>query len=254
MGVKNKRKVNVLCSLLIAVAFAFSAAIFVYAESSNPYYGVELSCDDPYHNVSAGRSTLFVVQIKNIGTLDDIYEITADSIEDIVCKVNGVNADEFDPYIISLGAGISTTFDVTAEVGKSVSRGKWPIIISAYSQNDPNVHDDLELIVNVTGESFNVKIIHPSNALYISSRKILPLAFPLIIGEIIIQADSSYEESNINRVEFYIDGEIRNTDYEAPYVWLWDDSIIGGHTLGVVAYENVGDIAKDEQAVWIFNP
>ncbi|KAA0003512.1 MAG: hypothetical protein FE048_01365 [Thermoplasmata archaeon] len=247
------RRARTSISFLVMVAFMLPMVISVYAGEPRLIggYGVDLSCDDPYHNVKGGSSTTFIVQIKNTGTLDDTYEVTATSIEEIVCTVNGVNADQFTPYLITLQAGTSTTFEVTAKIG-DVPEGRWAIIVSAYSQNDTNTYDYIELIVNVNEEDLSIKITQPTNGLYIQNKKIIPLAFPLVIGEIIIQARSS--QDSIDRVEFYIDGEIRSVDYEAPYTWLWDEKIVGGHTVKAVAYDKVGNIATDEQGVWIFNP
>jgi photosystem II stability/assembly factor-like uncharacterized protein len=112
-------------------------------------YGVKLSCDDPYHNVRRGNTTTFIVKIENTGTFRDSYNVTAGSIEDIVCKVNGVIADQYNPYVISLDAGASTTFNVSAEVWESVPKGEWSVLVSALSQNDTHTHDQLDLTVNV---------------------------------------------------------------------------------------------------------
>ena len=153
--------------IIIVAAFMFPTSAFVYAEEFDKNidaitqqtvgflgYGVKLSCDDPYYNATNGEEATFVVKIENTGTLDDTYEITASSIEDIVCKVNGVKDN---PYILPLDAGESITFEVTAEIGESVPTGEWIIVVSAYSQNDPTVHDELYLTVNVNN-GYGVKL------------------------------------------------------------------------------------------------
>jgi hypothetical protein len=110
---------------------------------------MDLFCNDPYQDVKQGETTTFVVEITNIETLDDTYDVIAGSIEDIICKVNGVNADEFNPYQISVQAGESKTFKVTAEVWESVPQGEWIIIVEACSQNNTEVCDELILTANV---------------------------------------------------------------------------------------------------------
>ena len=112
-------------------------------------YGVDLFCDEPYKNVKQGDTATFVVEITNIGTLDDTYDVIAGSIEDIICKVNGVNADQFNPYEFTLMPGESTTFEVTAEVWESVPVGEWDVIVETRSQNDTEVYDELILTANV---------------------------------------------------------------------------------------------------------
>lgn len=112
-------------------------------------YGIDLSCDESYKNVKQGDIATFVVEIKNTGSLDDTYEVIAGSIEDIICKVNGVNADQFNPYEFTLISDESTTFEVTAEVWKSVPIGEWSVIVEAMSQNNSEISEELILTANV---------------------------------------------------------------------------------------------------------
>jgi uncharacterized membrane protein len=125
-------------------------------------YGVDLSCDDSYHSIpaEAGASTTFIVTITNTGTFDDTYNVTACSIEDIICLVNDVPAC-FTPYPITLQAGKSTTFTVTAKLYSSSITGEWDVLIVARSQNDTSVSDHLVLVVNVLKPGPNVTIILP---------------------------------------------------------------------------------------------
>ena len=74
----------------------------------------------------------------------------------------------------------------------------------------------------------------------------------IIIGEITVEVDA-YDEAGIDRVEFYIDGVLKNTDMDLPYEWLWDETIFGNHEVKVIAYDNKGNNAKDKMEVKIFN-
>ena len=159
----NKSTVKIIVCVIMCALFVFGSVSSVanvvqnggvstiFVISNNDDYGVELSCNDPYHNVNPAddNRTTFIVKIKNTGTHDDTYNVTAGSIEDIICTVNYINADQFNPYPISLQAGKSTDFYVTAEVWDSVPDGEWSVIVEARSQNDTNVYDSLELTVNV---------------------------------------------------------------------------------------------------------
>jgi len=99
--------------------------------------------------------------------------------------------------------------------------------------------------------SFDVKIENPEHEyLYIFAKKIIPLRGTLIIGPVEIEANANGEA---NKVEFYIDEELKYTDDEAPYSWLWDEVAMGRHEIKVVAYDFAGNTAMDEQKVWIFN-
>ena len=116
--------------------------------TSSPY-GVDLSCDEPYQNVKQGNTAIFIVEITNTGDINDTYDVIAGSIEDIICKVNGVNADQFNPYEFTLSSDESTTFRVTVEVWESVPVGEWSIIIEARSQNDSEIYKEFILTVNI---------------------------------------------------------------------------------------------------------
>ena len=89
--------------------------------------------------------------------------------------------------------------------------------------------------------------------LYIFNRPIIPLLgdITIIIGQITVEVDTSDETSGIDKVEFYIDDELKNADDEGPYEWTWGHAF-WQHALKVIAYDNAGNTASDEQTVWIF--
>lgn len=170
-------KKGLVCGILIlfisisTMPMVRSISIEKHVSTENSY-SVDLSCDDPYQDIKQGKIALFTVEITNTGTLDDTYDVIAGSIEDIVCKVNGVNADQFDPYPISLLAGESITFEVTAEVWESVPVGEWPVIVDAYSQNDTNINEELILYLNVNKKSKPVSFIQQTQIELMSPDKL----------------------------------------------------------------------------------
>jgi len=83
----------------------------------------------------------------------------------------------------------------------------------------------------------------------IFGNKIIPVRHTIIIGPIKIGVNSNEG----NRVEFYIDGELKDIDAAPPFSWLWDEFAVGRHTVRVVAYDKAGNIASDEQVIRIFN-
>ena len=85
--------------------------------------------------------------------------------------------------------------------------------------------------------------------LYINDRPIMKTWFGTtrIIGDITIEA-SAY---NVERVEFYLDGQLKSTDTEAPYQWTFDERARGSHTIKVVGYGETQ--AEDEITVNIFH-
>jgi hypothetical protein len=75
----------------------------------------------------------------------------------------------------------------------------------------------------------------------------------VIIGEISVEAYVTNEGYDIERVEFFIDDELKATDYECPYEYMWDEKTIGQRTLKAIAYDIDEKEIKDEIGVLIFN-
>ena len=68
-----------------------------------------------------------------------------------------------------------------------------------------------------------------------------------IIGPIYVKV----EAMNTNRIEFYLDGELKYVDEQQPYEWLLKAKP-GLHTIEVLAYDEDGDISKDVVDVFVF--
>jgi len=100
----------------------------------------------------------------------------------------------------------------------------------------------------------SVSIIKPRGHLYIGDREIMPLPgnTTIIWGAITVEVQAE-SEIGIEKVEFYIDDELKATLTAEAYEWLWDETAFFTHTIEVIAYDNAGNTATDEQTVWIFN-
>lgn len=91
----------------------------------------------------------------------------------------------------------------------------------------------------------SVNIIKPEkNHQYKYNIKIKPLENKTeILGPITIKADAK-SEKGIEKVEFYIDDELKKTDKSAPYSWLWFSRPLDDkeeYTIKVIAYDNEGN-------------
>jgi len=106
----------------------------------------------------------------------------------------------------------------------------------------------------VDDESPIIEIIKPVKALYISNNKIRPYLIhkPLIIGNIDISVNADDYISGVERVEFYIDGDLTFIDTSEPYSWTWgrENSIRLRHTLEVFVYDYAGNEVSDKMNVW----
>jgi hypothetical protein len=101
-----------------------------------------------------------------------------------------------------------------------------------------------------------LEIIKPKEGyLYLFNNEIFPIGNTIIISSLEIEVDANDDESGMDRVEFYIDDNLRDTDWHRleGYTWFWDESIIGRHTIGIIAYDNNENSIEEHIEVWIFN-
>jgi len=91
----------------------------------------------------------------------------------------------------------------------------------------------------------NVTITKPVKALYFLDKERRAFRFPFIIGPITIEADAYDTEYSIERVEFLVDGVLKNTDTTAPYSWRWITPSFFIHTLTVTAYNAVWNCSSE---------
>jgi hypothetical protein len=97
-----------------------------------------------------------------------------------------------------------------------------------------------------------VDIIKPLKALYLFNRRLMPLSDALIIGNIHVEAfvhDYWFSEKKADKVEFYVDGELKATITSKPYRWKWREKTSGTYTIKVIAYDSFGNTATDEITV-----
>lgn len=149
---------------------------------------------------------------------------------------DGNISDEQNPEHIYTHSGIYTvTFTVT--------------------DNENHIEKDhTQATITETRMSPTVKIVRPETALYLKNKRLRPFSFPLIIGDITVVVDAFDNESEIERVEFYIDDMLKATDIEPLFNWLWIErtGLKPKHIIKVVAYDKAGNSANDEITVQKF--
>ena len=107
-----------------------------------------------------------------------------------------------------------------------------------------------------------ITITSPNASFYIFNRDIMelfkniqwPFSTPLIIGPIDIEIQESDNEFVIDRVEIYIDNDLKYEAAIGPYSWTWSERkpLHFRHMIKVIAYDNAGNIARSELRVWKF--
>ena len=104
------------------------------------------------------------------------------------------------------------------------------------------------LWANITSFSFfaimqklptlEVSILKPGNYLYIMDREVIPMNAPFILGKITIMA-GAISSLGIEKVEFYIDNQLKFTDLSEPYSWVWSEFSVANHEIKVIAYDRM---------------
>jgi hypothetical protein len=111
--------------------------------------------------------------------------------------------------------------------------------------------DDRVLWMNISldEDPIDVDIAKPLRALYVNNNRIMPFNKVKIIGSIEIEAIVNYDwwgHTDIEKIEFYIDGDLKASIYNEPFNWTWAERKIGKHTIKVIAYDTEGNSASKE--------
>jgi hypothetical protein len=89
------------------------------------------------------------------------------------------------------------------------------------------------------------------NRLYLNDRDLLPFIATIIIGDITIEAEA-VDASGINRVEFIIEGDVRETMNSPPFSWTWKDRVFFQKEISVRAVDYFENTAQEDLMVWKF--
>ncbi len=105
----------------------------------------------------------------------------------------------------------------------------------------------------ISHNSISVEITKPREGyLYIFDREIFPIGLTIIVGKITLEASVS-SDYYVERVDFYIDEQLKKSDYVEPYTCLLEDTLSFLHTIKVEAFDLNGTKAEDEVKTLIFN-
>jgi len=104
----------------------------------------------------------------------------------------------------------------------------------------------------------DVDILKPLKAVYVKNKLLVPFIKPIVFGNIEIKAfvHGYYWEDPmvVNKVEFFVDNNLKSSDTLEPYEWNWNERYLlkHKHTITVKAYEENELISVKEIQVWKF--
>lgn len=105
-----------------------------------------------------------------------------------------------------------------------------------------------------------ISITKPNGYIYVFNIPIAPLPSqgPSFRAIAIFAVDVEVEVgSSVNKVEFYVNNELMDTDTEAPFKWTWTQNSfppIPIKTLKVVGYDGDTEVGNDEIRLLYLNP
>jgi len=122
-----------------------------------------------------------------------------------------------------------------------------------------DVGENKTLWVNLSLPRYiDVDILKPLKAVYVKNKLLVPFIKPIVFGNIEIKAfvHGYYWEDPmvVNKVEFFVDNNLKSSDTLEPYEWNWNERYLlkHKHTITVKAYEENELISVKEIQVWKF--
>ena len=148
----------------------------------------------------------------------------------------------------------------TSCIIKTISNGtkEWEFILGGYLTSLQQAADGSIIVAGVDesvdnlgngilmkiGHVPSIEITRPTKAVYIFDQKICDFFTIIALGRLTVEVNASDPKYNIDRVEFAVDGILKNTDIIAPYNWQWVTLSFVSHSLTVTVYNAVGNCSK----------
>jgi len=82
-------------------------------------------------------------------------------------------------------------------------------------------------------------------------RTVYSIPITLVIGNITVKAQVS-NLTELDRINFYMDGQLQHTDEKAPYTWEWNQPSFSRHLLNITASVNGEEMLHVQRIVWKF--
>jgi len=94
------------------------------------------------------------------------------------------------------------------------------------------------------------QIITFESFIYYKNRKIIPFFKPLVFGPLKIDVN----DKKVKKAEFYVNGKLKDTLTQEPFIWYWDEPSIMKKTIETKVFDEQGNISSSgEMKFYIFN-
>jgi hypothetical protein len=110
----------------------------------------------------------------------------------------------------------------------------------------------------ITSFDSEITITKPNGYVYIITIPIAALPAQgrfssIVLGKIDVEVEVN---TSVDKVEFYVDDELKDVDTVEPYTWEWAEKMMFPpiHTLKVIGYDGDVEVGIDEVGVLYLNP
>ncbi len=110
----------------------------------------------------------------------------------------------------------------------------------------------------ITSFDSMISITKPNGYVYIITIPVAALPgqgrfSSIILGKIDVEVEV---DGSIDKVEFYVDDELKESDTVAPFSWMWAEKMMFPpiHTLKVIGYADDVEVGSDEVGMLYLNP
>lgn len=154
---------------------------------------------------------------------------------------------KMEPYEHNWSGWVSNT-NITYH---GLNEGEYNFSVKARNSNGmEDLHPAYHCFIVNLGIPPDVNITKPVKSLYLFNNQI-QIPIPLVIGFVDIYANVS-DVLDIEKTEFYVNGQLISTDYYTPYVCnTWHDMVfLKKCTITVTAYDVAGNSGSDAVIIW----
>jgi len=221
----------------------FITVVAIDAANNSGYYTVEVTCE---------------VKDEQPPTVTITTPLDESVVYDPSIHVVGLASDnigvDFMEYVHeSLGETLNDSWQIDPpmtyypfDLAFNLTLGENVITIGVRDEDGNYGYASITITYAVDTTPPEIDIVCPKERfLYVADHEMAPFPFTLIIGGIGVDVFAYDEESGIERVEFYVDDELKYTDFEEPYEWFCYETMFGSHTFGAKAYDYYNFMTDD---------
>ena len=159
------------------------------------------------------------------------------------------------PYSFHWDFGDGNTSNLQNPIYSYIQPGNYTINLTVTDNESVNATNSTYAVI-LDVEDTNPPLINyfkPEQAFYINNKKIVDYKMIFVIGDIDIIVNVTDDKSGVDRVKFYLDGILQDTQEVPPFKWTLNEILFFGHCVKVEAFDKEGNRAEESISVFIFN-